>query len=240
MHLCSLSTIIVLLDSANAYKKVPLDYERSRGKAISENIHVGSPKTSQQMTLEIGKKSPVYYNEKKKSVLDRLGDKETNSNINNKIKLSEVRKEEENFFHKLPNLKKKLETSRDSQSAITTKIDLKKRHIHFKQNAAAQANKEKNKPDSGVLSRIGVMSKIHIPNNELKNVSYDVNKPEVKSMVQVKPRIIPPEASHLNRNLLLKAVAEAEKSIAQASKSENKVCLYFCFWFPCSCKMFIG
>lgn len=40
-------------------------------------------------------------------------------------------------------------------------------------------------------------------------------KREVVSVVKVKPRILPPNVQQANKNLLLKAVADAQKSIAQ-------------------------
>lgn len=62
------------------------------------------------------------------------------------------------------------------------------------------------------------MSTIHIPQKDFEEpeVENELKTKEVRSMVQVKPRVIPPDAPQPNKTLLLKAVAEAHRSVAQA------------------------
>lgn len=46
---------------------------------------------------------------------------------------------------------------------------------------------------------------------------------EVQSAIKVKPRVIPSEAVQPNKNLLLKAMADAQRSIAQTPKVGKEV-----------------
>lgn len=46
---------------------------------------------------------------------------------------------------------------------------------------------------------------------------------EVPSIVKVKPRVIPPAAKQANKNLLLKAVAEAQRSVSQTPPVGNNI-----------------
>lgn len=46
---------------------------------------------------------------------------------------------------------------------------------------------------------------------------------EVPSSIKVKPRVIPSDAVQPNKNLLLKAVAEAQRSVAQTPKVGKEV-----------------
>lgn len=48
---------------------------------------------------------------------------------------------------------------------------------------------------------------------------------EVQSSIKVKPRVIPSDAVQPNKNLLLKAVAEAQRSVAQTPKVGKEVLL---------------
>lgn len=57
------------------------------------------------------------------------------------------------------------------------------------------------------------MSKVSVPE---KPLDERVEMKEVRSMITVKPRSIPPNAQLANKNLILKAVADAQRSIAQA------------------------
>lgn len=61
------------------------------------------------------------------------------------------------------------------------------------------------------------MSKVAVPQREIVESEEEevlISK-EVPSAVKVKPRVIPPSTNQANKNLLLKAVAEAQRSIAQ-------------------------
>lgn len=57
-----------------------------------------------------------------------------------------------------------------------------------------------------------MLSKVQIPEKPVE----DRTPPKcVPSVVKVKPRVIPPGTKQANKNLLLKAVAEAQRSVAQ-------------------------
>lgn len=79
-----------------------------------------------------------------------------------------------------------------------------------------------------IMSRLGVMSKVSVPVKEnISEKSNEVEVPlhrEVQSVIKVKPRVLPPNAKQANKNLLLKAVAEAQRSVAQTPQvGSNKV-----------------
>lgn len=61
------------------------------------------------------------------------------------------------------------------------------------------------------------MSKVSVPVKEPEEPEPEdeLKTREVRSMVQVKPRVIPSGTPQPNKNLLLKAVAEAQRSVAQ-------------------------
>lgn len=67
------------------------------------------------------------------------------------------------------------------------------------------------------------MSTIHIPQKEREEPELvdELKTREVRSTVQVKPRMISMDTPQPNKNLLLKAVAEAHRSVAQAPKFRN-------------------
>lgn len=76
-----------------------------------------------------------------------------------------------------------------------------------------------------VLSRLGIISKVAIPDKRKETPSIIEEEEEdepilkdVPSVVKVKPRILPPNAKQANKTLLLKAVADAQRSIAQTPK----------------------
>lgn len=59
------------------------------------------------------------------------------------------------------------------------------------------------------------MSKVSIPHKEPEEPEQEFKGREVASVVKIKPRIIPSDVPQPNKNLLLKAVAEAQRSVAQ-------------------------
>lgn len=83
-----------------------------------------------------------------------------------------------------------------------------------------------------ILSRLGVMSKVLVPE---KPPEEEPPPPkEVPSVVKVKPRVLPPGTKQANKNLLLKAVAEAQRSVTQTPPVGNnfKVSTKR-LWFEC-------
>lgn len=91
----------------------------------------------------------------------------------------------------------------------------------------------------GILSRLGVQSKVAVvkkappePVNDNEEEEQVVR--EVQSSIKVKPRVIPSDAVQPNKNLLLKAVAEAQRSVAQTPKVGKEVLrsrICFCLSF---------
>lgn len=87
----------------------------------------------------------------------------------------------------------------------------------------------------GILSRLGVQSKVAVvkkappePVNDNEEEEQVVR--EVQSSIKVKPRVIPSDAVQPNKNLLLKAVAEAQRSVAQTPKVGKEVLRFrICF-----------
>lgn len=71
------------------------------------------------------------------------------------------------------------------------------------------------------------MSKVSVPPKEEPAPEEQPKPREVSSVIKVKPRVIPPAAKQANKNLLLKAVAEAQKSIAQTPAVGNTLKVTF-------------
>ncbi|XP_060530224.1 zinc finger CCCH domain-containing protein 14 isoform X2 [Cylas formicarius] len=152
---------------------------------------------------------------KKPSVHERLGkrtnrspDKEESRkssfggdyrDINNRSRSrdSKVRRRE--------NSRDKLDSSRDRRDrSRENKVRSRGRDLTRKEN---------------ILSRLGVLSKVSVP---LKTADDDDDDEEdgdivreVPSLIRVKPRVIPADVPQPNKKLLLKAVADAQRSVAQ-------------------------
>nr|CAI5868797.1 unnamed protein product [Callosobruchus analis] len=76
-----------------------------------------------------------------------------------------------------------------------------------------------NNSNRNILSRLGVMSKVSVPQKDPEpEHENELKTREVRSVVQVKPRVIS-NVTQPNKNLLLKAVAEAHRSVALSMKS---------------------
>ncbi|XP_044254291.1 zinc finger CCCH domain-containing protein 14 [Tribolium madens] len=133
---------------------------------------------------------------KRKSIMDRLGKRRSNEN-------EEATSSKRNRFEMSDFRKEKNSKNRDDR-----------RDKRFK--------KDNNLKES-VLSRLGVMSKVSIPVKPPEEPEVPFKNREVPSVVKIKPRVIPPDAPQANKNLLLKAVAEAQRSIAQAPKVGNNL-----------------
>lgn len=74
------------------------------------------------------------------------------------------------------------------------------------------------------MSKVAIPDKTKEPtlNEEEEDNEQHVAK-EVASVVKVKPRILPPNAKQANKTLLLKAVADAQRSIAQTPNVGNNI-----------------
>ncbi|XP_050299484.1 zinc finger CCCH domain-containing protein 14 isoform X2 [Anthonomus grandis grandis] len=70
----------------------------------------------------------------------------------------------------------------------------------------------------GILGRLGVQSKVAVIKRAAPQKSDSEEEPtvrEVRSAIKVKPRVLPVGCAQPNKNLLLKAVADAQRSVAQ-------------------------
>lgn len=158
---------------------------------------------------------------KKMSVKDRLGERIDDTKNQKRMQLLEFRREEEKIVGHHQDL--------DTNGKPRNRQNSDKNEIYLENGSDSPIKKNIRKIGSGIFktykfdpiskhgpSRLEVMSKVYVP---LKKIEPDqLNKREVKSKVQVKPRIIPSDAPQPNNKLLLKAMAEAQKSIEQTSK----------------------
>lgn len=69
-----------------------------------------------------------------------------------------------------------------------------------------------------------MQSKVQIPEKPpVEEEIPSVQTKGVPSVVKVKPRVIPPGTKQANKNLLLKAVAEAQRSVSQTPAVGNNL-----------------
>ncbi|KAJ8945431.1 hypothetical protein NQ318_009887 [Aromia moschata] len=177
---------------------------------------------------------------KKPSILDRLGKRQDNlatNSLRTRISLSEFQKEEERFLQYPKNNSDEdrgRQTERDWRHRKDRRAEKGRRDREGRSGFSRERRRDdsrdrrrdrssESKADSwkeGILSRLGVMSKVSLPPKEPEESEPEdeLKTREVRSMVQVKPRIIPSGTPQPNKNLLLKAVAEAQKSVAQTPK----------------------
>lgn len=215
-------------------KKTDLIIEYTNTDADSERQDTSHEKEEHSQKR---RHSPVTYEngavKKRISALQRLGDETNNSQGEKRIKLSEFRKEEEKFlgygYHHDSDKNEKVNDKdnfyRDKDTHTNKSRSPYKRKISNKKSEIFKSNKINLRKSAkrSVLDRLGVMSKIHVPLKQHTNQYEEPDKREVRSEVQVKPRLIPADAPQPNKNLLLRAMAEAQKSIVQASKPKSRV-----------------
>ncbi|KAK4886704.1 hypothetical protein RN001_002975 [Aquatica leii] len=204
----------------NIARKIKLVRNSSSLEGQSNNIHDDKDYfedvSVESLTTKNKTEHPriIFGNEtvdssKKISALERLGKKsnydesdESGNLQHKKINLITIRKQEEKI----------LGTQRVTRDTCKNKND----ESHLKKAVSSKVN-VLNTPRESVLKRLGVMSKVAVPNKndvELEGEEEVINK-DVPSAIKVKPRIMPPSNNQANKNLLLKAVAEAQRSIAQ-------------------------
>ncbi|KRT81251.1 hypothetical protein AMK59_5288, partial [Oryctes borbonicus] len=157
---------------------------------------------------------------RKKSVLERLGKRQADSNeedadyrtVEKKSKLCSIENKREQL--KITTIKRKI--FGDKQNTAHSRIGDKKKY-DWNKNEREQADAVELEKRENILSRLGVMSKVAIvpPKKPVESDEEDIPPKEVPSVVKVKPRVIPVNTPQANKNLLLKAVAEAQRSIAQ-------------------------
>ncbi|KAK5643358.1 hypothetical protein RI129_007203 [Pyrocoelia pectoralis] len=152
----------------------------------------------------------IFENEnssKKQSVMERLGKRpnldgfdEEISQRHKKINLVSIRQQEEEL----------LGLSRAGKPTLLRNIT--------DEASTKKTAKPETKPDSpreSALKRLGVMSKVAVPPRPHSESEDETVNKEVLSVIKVKPRVLPPTNNQANKNLLLKAVAEAQRSVAQ-------------------------
>lgn len=165
--------------------------------------------------------SPIIFDDEKKnkktSILNRLGERTEISQNQKRIKLSEFRKEEEKYLR----YNIECESKHDSQTDRSHLSVKKTLSVSKRDNVKAATFSSQKTAKKNVHSRLEVMSKVHVPLKEEQSDLDELNKRGVKSVVYVKPRVIPTGAPQPSKNLLLKAVAEAQQSIIQASRMKT-------------------
>ncbi|ERL84993.1 hypothetical protein D910_02416 [Dendroctonus ponderosae] len=80
----------------------------------------------------------------------------------------------------------------------------------------------------GILSRLGVQSKVAVVKrpeaaSKASEEEDETVVREVQSLIKVKPRVLPSNVAQPNKNLLLKAMADAQRSIAQTPNVGKEV-----------------
>lgn len=160
-----------------------------------------SPENKVPVSFRGNEKSPE--NIRKRSIMERLGARH-GKRSENIISLSAHRRVEKEIY--VPIFKRK---ELDKLKEKTIIRDEKK-----------EEKKEEIKPSKiDVRQRIGSRVFVAPPKPEYKEEEIDV---PVNSIVKVKPRPIVPISKQANKNLLLRAVADAQKSIASVrSKTAN-------------------
>ncbi|ENN72833.1 hypothetical protein YQE_10533, partial [Dendroctonus ponderosae] len=102
-------------------------------------------------------------------------------------------------------------------------------------NQLGSVGKERNRSRSplktkreGILSRLGVQSKVAVVKrpeaaSKASEEEDETVVREVQSLIKVKPRVLPSNVAQPNKNLLLKAMADAQRSIAQTPNVGKEV-----------------
>ncbi|KAI4463571.1 zinc finger ccch domain-containing protein 14 [Holotrichia oblita] len=155
----------------------------------------------------------------KKSVLERLGKRQAENDDDidfrtgeKKLKLAAIENKKDE--HRINMMRRKMFA--DKQNIARSKANEKKKY-DWNKNEKEKADEVELEKRENILHRLGVMSKVAVvpPKKPVESDEEDIPPKEVPSMVKVKPRVIPTNTPQANKNLLLKAVAEAQRSIAQ-------------------------
>lgn len=165
--------------------------------SLAEANH--SPENKVPVSFREREKSPE--NIRKRSIMERLGVRQAKKS-ENIISLSAHRRVEKEIY--VPTFKRK-------------ELEMLKEKAIIRDEKKEEIKSSKLKID--VRQRIGSRVFVAPPKPEYKEDEIDV---PINSVVKVKPRPIVPISKQANKNLLLRAVAEAQKSIANVrSKTEN-------------------
>lgn len=165
--------------------------------SLAEANH--SPENKVPVSFREREKSPE--NIRKRSIMERLGVRHAKKS-ENIISLSAHRRVEKEIY--VPTFKRK-------------ELEMLKEKAIIRDEKKEEIKSSKLKID--VRQRIGSRVFVAPPKPEYKEDEIDV---PINSVVKVKPRPIVPISKQANKNLLLRAVAEAQKSIANVrSKTEN-------------------
>ncbi|XP_072376389.1 uncharacterized protein [Diabrotica undecimpunctata] len=166
---------------------------------------------------------------RKSSVLSRLGKRvsSTSDTDSKKKRLSlsdlEFKSRKRGSDRHSSKDEKKHKRSRNDRDRSDGRRSDDKRVSRSKRDSSGSEETRK-RSDKSVHSRLGVMSKIHIPEkpSEEPDIEDELRTRAVRSMVKVKPRSLPAISSQPNKNLLLKAVAEANKSVSETISASSK------------------
>lgn len=154
-----------------------------------------------KVPVSIREREKTPENIRKRSIMERLGVRHAKKS-ENIISLSAHRRVEKEIY--VPTFKRK-------------ELEMLKEKAIIRNEKKEEIKPSKLKID--VRQRIGSRVFVAPPKPEYKEDEIDV---PINSVVKVKPRPIVPISKQANKNLLLRAVAEAQKSIANVrSKTEN-------------------
>ncbi|CAG9826711.1 unnamed protein product [Diabrotica balteata] len=165
---------------------------------------------------------------RKSSVLSRLGKRVSSSDTDSKkrrLSLSDAEfksRKRGSDRHSSKDEKKHKRSRNDRDRSDGRRSD--DRRVSRSKRDSIGSEEARKRSDKSVHSRLGVMSKIHIPEkpSEEPEIEDELRTRAVRSMVKVKPRSLPAISSQPNKNLLLKAVAEANKSVSETISASSK------------------
>ncbi|VEN48355.1 unnamed protein product [Callosobruchus maculatus] len=207
-----------------------------------ENIE-SSPNINEKRT----KHKPITFEDdssppKKLSVLERLGKKPTEISKSDfkrtRLTLESKQIEDQCRQHSRERSREKRDMSREKRDRsgevrdrrrTFDRRDNRRRKDQRRGSREKRRDRDSTRKDPGtdtekdssknILSRLGVLSKVSVPQKDPEpEHENELKTREVRSVVQVKPRVIP-NVTQPNKNLLLKAVAEAHRSVALSMKS---------------------
>ncbi|XP_045481171.1 zinc finger CCCH domain-containing protein 14 isoform X1 [Harmonia axyridis] len=185
---------------------------KEHSKIIFSKKDFRSPSRSPPRKKSIHDRLGTYGDEKTKSVLSRLG----NYSLNEKKEDSNTKRTHSKYVKERKLKEIRVSDIREKNKSILVKNGVlqsggvKDLRSQLSVGGSVMA---KNKD---LKKRLGLSSKVTIPPMDPQLLEDTFKKREVVSVIKVKPRILPPNVQQANKNLLLKAVADAQKSIAQS------------------------
>ncbi|XP_066145048.1 zinc finger CCCH domain-containing protein 14 isoform X3 [Euwallacea fornicatus] len=165
---------------------------------------------------KLRKRSPIGQDpNKRRSILDRLGKH-----------FSSTERSRSRYRHPGDRFGRSLTREREQSERYGR---LGERNIsHIRDRSPLEINdrasdRDKDAKKEGILNRLGVQSKVAVvkkppPANKSDEEEQKLVVRDVQSAIKIKPRVIPSYVVQPNKTLLLKAVADAQRSVAQTPK----------------------